>query len=71
MIGLEEAGLVKVSLPEVPVVDSGEDAVEDDHVEVEVWVQGRAEAVQEADRAELGIGGRTGTHATERSADRA
>ena len=69
MIGLEEAGWVKVSLPEVPVVDSGEDAVEDDHVEVEVWVQGRAEAVQEADRAELGIDGRAGAGVAERGAD--
>jgi len=56
VLGLEEAGFVKMSLL---VVASGEDAVEDDDVEVEVWVQGGAEAVQEAERAELGVGGRT------------
>jgi len=71
VLGLEERRLVKASRTGVGVAGLREDAVEDDHVEVEVWVQGRAEAVQEADRAELGIGGRTGTHATERGADRA
>ena len=66
MRGLEEAGLAKVSLH---VVASGEDA-EDDQVEMKVRIQGGAEAVQEADSAELGISGRTGTGATERGADR-
>jgi hypothetical protein len=74
VLGLEEAGFVKVSLcvvaPVAPVA-SGEDAVEDDQVEVEVWVQGRAEAVQEADSAGLGLGGRTGTCVAKRGPDRA
>jgi hypothetical protein len=68
VLGLEEAGFVKMSLL---VVASGEDAVEGDQVEVQVWVQGRAEAVQEADSAGLGIGGCIGTCATKRGADRA
>jgi hypothetical protein len=42
-------------------VASGEDAVEDDQVEVEVRIERRAEGVQEADSPELGGGGRTGT----------
>jgi hypothetical protein len=71
VLGLEERRLVEASHTGVGVAGLREDAVEDDHVEVEVWVQRRAEAVQEADRAELGIDGRTGTHATERGADRA
>ncbi len=62
---------MKGSLVVVPVVASGEDAVEDDQVEVEVRVEGGAEAVQEADGSELGVGGRTGTGATEGRADRA
>jgi hypothetical protein len=70
VLGLEEAGFVKVSLPEVPVVESGEDAVDNNQVEVEVWVQRRAEAVQEADRAGLGLGGRTGTCVAKRGPDR-
>ena len=44
-----------------PVRDQGEDAVEDHEVEVEVWVEGRSEAVQEGHGAELSVGGRTGT----------
>jgi hypothetical protein len=38
------------------VVALGEDAVEDDDVEVEVGIEGGAEAVQEGDGAELGVG---------------
>jgi hypothetical protein len=71
VLGLEEAGFVKVSLPVVTPVDSGEDAVDNNQVEVEVWVQGRAEAVQEADGAGLGLGGRTGTCVAKRGPDRA
>jgi len=71
VLGLEEAGFVKVSLPVVTPVASGEDAVEDDEVQVEVRVQGGAEAVQEADGSELGVGGRPGSGATEGGAHRA
>ncbi len=39
-------------------------------MEVEVWVQGGAEAVQEADRAELGVGGCTGAGVAERGSER-
>jgi len=38
-----------------PVRDLGEDAVEDHEVEVEVWVEGRSEAVQEGHGAELSV----------------
>jgi hypothetical protein len=61
VFGLEELRLMEDDITRVPIVDSGEDAVEDDQVEVQVWVQGRAEAVQEADGPELGGGGRAGT----------
>jgi hypothetical protein len=37
------------------VVALGEDAVEDDDVDVEVGIEGGAEAVQEGDSAELGV----------------
>jgi hypothetical protein len=37
---------------------------------MKVRIQGGAEAVQEADRAELRFDGRTGTRATERGPDR-
>ena len=40
-----------------PVRDLGEDAVEDHEMEVEVGVEGRAEAVQEGDGAELSLRG--------------
>jgi hypothetical protein len=70
VLGLEEAGFVKVSLLEVPVVASGEDAVEDDHVEVGMGVEGGAEAVQEADGPELRVGGCTGTGVAKRGPDR-
>ncbi len=51
------------------VVAFGEDAVEDDDVEVEVGVEGGAEPVQEGDGAELGLvrSGRAG--APERGAN--
>jgi hypothetical protein len=39
VLGLEEAGFVKVSLPVVTPVVSGEDAVDNDQVEVKVRVQ--------------------------------
>jgi hypothetical protein len=48
---------------------SSHPAVEDDQVEVEVWVQGRSEAVQETDRAELRVGGRPGTCVAKRGSD--
>ena len=38
-----------------PVARLGEEAVEDDEVEVEVGVEGGAEAVQEGDGAQLGV----------------
>ena len=69
--GLEERRFVEASSSVVAILGSGEDAVEDDHVEVEVRVQGGAEAVQEADGPELGVGGRIETGATEGRADRA
>ncbi len=53
------------SLTIVAVVASGKDAVEDDQMEVEMGIEGGAEAVQEADGAEPGIDGRTGTGVTE------
>ena len=59
--GLEERRFMEASLTGIPAVASGEDAVEDDQVEVEVRIERRAEAVQEADSPELGSGGRTGT----------
>jgi hypothetical protein len=71
VFGLEERRLVEDDIISVPIVDSGEDAVEDDQVEVEMRVERRAEAVQEADSSELGVGGRTGTRATDGGADRA
>jgi hypothetical protein len=40
------------------VVALGEDAVEDNYVEVEVGIQGGAEAVEEGDGAEPGVAGR-------------
>jgi hypothetical protein len=51
------------------VVALGEDPVEDDDVEVEVCVEGRPEAVQEGDGAELGIARCRRAGAAERGAD--
>ncbi|CAN5822684.1 hypothetical protein BH23GEM6_BH23GEM6_26630 [soil metagenome] len=53
------------------VVALGEDAVEDDEVEVEVGIEGGAEAVQEGDGAELGVAGSGRAGAQERGADAA
>ena len=47
----------------------GEEAVEDHEVEVEVGVEGGAEAVQEGDRAQLGVGPGAGAGAPERGAN--
>jgi len=69
VLGLEERRFMEASLTVVTAVASGEDAVEDDHVEVEVGIEGRAEAVQEADGSELRVGGRTGTGVAKGGAD--
>jgi hypothetical protein len=50
------------------VVALGKDAVEDDDVEVEVGIQGGAEAVQEGDGADLGVTWRGRAGAAERGA---
>jgi hypothetical protein len=68
--GPEVDRFMEASHTVILAVASGEDAVEDDEVEVEVRVEGRAEAVQEADSSELGVGGRPGTGATEGGPDR-
>jgi hypothetical protein len=51
------------------VGDLSEDAVEDHDVEVEVGVESRPEAVQEADGAELRVGRCAGTGGAEGRAD--
>jgi hypothetical protein len=68
VVGSEMGRLVE---GDAAVVALGEDAVEDDDVEVEVGVEGGAEAVQEGDGAELGVArsGRAG--AAQRGADAA
>jgi hypothetical protein len=53
------------------VVALGKDAVEDDDVEVEVGIQGGAEAVQEGDGADLGVTWRGRAGAAQRGADAA
>jgi hypothetical protein len=60
---------MEASFTVVTVVASGEDAVEDDQVEVGMGVEGGTEAVQEADGAELGVRGRAGAGVVERGAD--
>jgi hypothetical protein len=52
-----------------PAVGLGEDAVEDDDVEVEVGVEGGAEAVEEGDGADLGVGAERRAGAAQRGAD--
>jgi hypothetical protein len=51
------------------VVALGEDAVEDDDVEVEVCVEGGAEAMEEGDCAELGVGRRGRAGAAQRGTE--
>jgi len=53
------------------VVALGEDAVEDDDMEVEVGIEGGAEAVQEGDSTELGVTGHGRAGAAQRGADTA
>jgi hypothetical protein len=55
VVGREVRRLVE---GDAAVVALGEDAVEDDDVEVEVRIEGGAEAVEERDGAELGVAGR-------------
>jgi len=69
VLGLEKRRFVEASLSVVAVVAWGEDAVEDDQMEVEMGIEGGAEAVQEADGSELRVGGRAGTDATQAGAD--
>jgi hypothetical protein len=57
VVGSEMGRLVE---GDAAVVALGEDAVEDDDVEVEVGIEGGAEAVQEGDGAELGVAGADG-----------
>jgi hypothetical protein len=59
--GLMEADLTSGTL--------AEDAVEDDQVEVEVGIQGGAEAVKEGHGAELSLRGRAWARALEGGAD--
>jgi len=66
VVGGEPGGLVEAY---GSVVSLFEDAVENDQVEVEVRVERRAEAVQEADAAQLCVGGSAGARAPERGAD--
>jgi len=66
VLGLEERRFIEASFT---VVTSGEDAVEDDQVEVGMGVEGGAEAVQEADGRELGVRGRTGAGVADGGAD--
>jgi hypothetical protein len=51
------------------IVALGEDAVEDDDMEVEVGVEGGAEAVEEGDGADLGVAGSGRAGAAQRGAD--
>jgi hypothetical protein len=51
------------------VVALGKDAVEEYDVEMEVGIEGGAEAVQEGDGAELGLAGRGRAGAAQRGAD--
>jgi len=69
VLGLEARRFIEASFTVVTVVASGEDAVEDDQVEVGMGVEGGAEAVQEADGPELGVRGRAGAGVAERGAD--
>ncbi len=68
VIGRQVIGLVKRDLA---VVGLAEDAVEDDEVVVGVDVEGRAEAMKEADGSELGVRRRSRARAPERRANRA
>ena len=61
-------GLVKLDLA---VVGLAEHAVEDDEVVVRVDVEGRAEAMKEADGSELGVRWRSWARAARRGANRA
>jgi hypothetical protein len=65
VLEVKERRFVEDGPSRVPILGPGEDAVEDDEVEVGMQVQRGAEAVQEADGSELRIGGRIGTGATE------
>lgn len=66
VVGGEVGGLVKADLA---VGGLGEDAIEDHEMEVEVGVEGGAEAVEEGDGAELGIGLGAGAAAAQGGAD--
>ena len=71
---LESVGVVgsqvrRLSEADGPVARLCEEAVEDDEVEVEVGIEGGAEAVQEGDGAQLGVRPGAGAGAAERGAD--
>jgi hypothetical protein len=65
VVSREAGSLVEAGL----AVDLGEDAVEDHEVEVEVRVEGGAEAVEEGDGADLGVGGGAGAVVAQPGAD--
>ena len=65
-VGVEAGGLMEADLT---VGALRERAVEDDTVVVKMRVERRAEPMQKADPAELGIPGRAGTHAAKRRPD--
>jgi hypothetical protein len=65
VVSREVGSLVEAGL----AVDLGEDAVEDHEVEVEVRVEGGAEAVEEGDGADLGVGGGAGAVVAQPGAD--
>jgi hypothetical protein len=66
VVGLEVGRFIEA---DGPVALLGEEPVEDDEVEVEVGIEGGAEAVQERDGAQLGVGPGAGAGAAERGAD--
>jgi hypothetical protein len=73
VVGGEMGRLVEgdAAVVDAAVVALGKDAVEDDDVEVEVGIEGGAEAVQEGDGAELGVAGRGRAGAAQRGASAA
>ncbi len=68
VVGGEVGGLVEADLAALGL---GEDAVEDHDVEVEVGVEGGAEAVEEGDGADLSVGAGAGTVMPKAGADSA